>query len=52
VAMNDYMTQVYKYKHDDPGKSLFITTAEATINYLKKIQNIPDYRKVKRIEVD
>jgi 5'-nucleotidase/UDP-sugar diphosphatase len=52
VAMNDYMIQVYKYKHDDPGKSLFITTAEATINYLKKNQKIPGYRKVKRIQVD
>ncbi len=52
VAMNDYMTQVYKYKHDDPGQSLFITTAEATINYLKKIQNIRSYRNEKRVQAD
>lgn len=52
VAMNDYMTQVYKYKHDDSGQSLYITTAEAMIKYLKKIQNIPGYRNVKRIEID
>ena len=36
VAMNNYMTQVYKYNHSDPGQSLFISTADATIAYLKK----------------
>lgn len=49
VAMNDYMTQVYKYEHEDPGHSLFITTAEGTISYLKKIQKIKSYRNEKRI---
>jgi len=49
VAMNDYMTQVYKYKHADPGHSLFITTAEATVSYLKKIKKIKNYNGVSRI---
>ena len=44
VAMNDYMTLVYKYNHSDPGQSLFISTADATIAYLKRIQNIRSYR--------
>jgi len=52
VAMNNYMMQVYKYQHADPGQSLFITTAEATISYLKKIQNIRSYRGEKRVEVN
>jgi len=51
VAMNNYMMQVYKYQHADPGQSLFITTAEATISYLKKIQNIRSYRGEKRVQV-
>jgi len=52
VAMNNYMTQVYKYNHSDPGQSLFITTADATIAYLKRIQNIKSYRGEKRVQVD
>ena len=50
VAMNNYMTQVYKYNHADPGQSLFIATADATINYLKKIGNIRSYRGEKRVQ--
>lgn len=52
VAMNIYMTSVYKYKHNDPGRSLFITSADATIGYLKKIQKIRSYRGEKRIQID
>jgi len=51
VAMNSYMTQVYHYNHSDPGKSLYITTADATISYLKKLQTIGSYHGVKRVEV-
>lgn len=50
VAMNNYMTQVYKYSHSDPGQSLYITTADATIAYLKKIKAIKSYREEKRVE--
>jgi 5'-nucleotidase / UDP-sugar diphosphatase len=49
VAMNNYMTQVYKYRHSDPGQSLFITTADATIAFLKRIQTVRSYRGEKRI---
>jgi 5'-nucleotidase / UDP-sugar diphosphatase len=52
VAMNNYMTQVYKYQHADPGQSLFITTADATIQYLKKIQDIKSYRGEKRVQIN
>jgi 5'-nucleotidase / UDP-sugar diphosphatase len=51
VAMNNYMTQVYKYKHDDPGQSLFITTAEALISYLKSQSPVMSYRGISRIHV-
>ncbi len=52
VAMNNYMTQVYRYKHSDPGQSLFITTADATIAYLKRIQKIKSYRGEKRVQLN
>jgi len=52
VAMNNYMTQVYKYKHNDPGQSLFISTADATITYLKKVQNVRSYRGEKRVQIN
>ncbi len=52
VAMNSYMTSVYKYEHRDPGQSLFIATADATIAYLKKVGNIRSYRGEKRIQID
>jgi 5'-nucleotidase len=51
VAMNSYMTQVYKYDHADPGQSLFFTTAEALIRYLKKEGNLKSYRGEKRVLV-
>lgn len=50
VAMNNYMTSVYKYNHNDPGQSLFITTADATIAYLKNIQKVKSYRGERRIQ--
>ncbi len=50
VAMNSYMTQVYKYQHGDPGQSLFITTADALIEYLREIKNIRSYSGEKRIQ--
>jgi 5'-nucleotidase / UDP-sugar diphosphatase len=52
VAMNSYMTQVYKYKHSDPGQSLFISTADAIITYLKKNQAVRSYRGEKRIQIN
>ncbi|MDX9772683.1 MAG: bifunctional UDP-sugar hydrolase/5'-nucleotidase [Bacteroidales bacterium] len=52
VAMNNYMTQVYKYQHADPGQSLFITTADATITYLKENKDLRSYRGERRVQVD
>jgi len=51
VAMNSYMTVVYKYGHSDPGQSLFITTADATIAWLKKAGTVRSYRGEKRIQI-
>jgi len=51
VAMNSYITQVYRYTHSDPGQSLFITTADALISYLKKQNIIRSYRGEKRIQI-
>jgi 5'-nucleotidase/UDP-sugar diphosphatase len=51
VAMNSYMTQVYRYQHSDPGQSLFISTADALISYLKKQNIIRSYRGEKRIQI-
>ena len=51
VAMNSYMTQVYKYEHADPGQSLFFTTAEALISYLKKQGDVRSYRGERRVTV-
>jgi hypothetical protein len=46
------MTLVYKYSHADPGQSLFITTADATIGYLRKIKDIKSYKGEKRVTID
>jgi hypothetical protein len=45
------MTQVYKYEHADPGQSLFFTTAEALINYLKKRGDVRSYRDERRAAI-
>lgn len=51
VVMNDYMASSYKYEHKDPGQGLFRTSAEATIDYLKNLKNIPSYRGMLRVEM-
>jgi 5'-nucleotidase / UDP-sugar diphosphatase len=52
VSMNNYMTQVYRYSHADAGRSLYISTADATIGYLKELKNVGSYRGEKRVEVN
>jgi 5'-nucleotidase len=49
VAMNSYMSAVYKYDHKDPGQSQFKTSADNMIEYLKKNKNIRSYRGENRI---
>lgn len=51
VVMNNYMSSVYKFDHKEPGQGLFRTSAEATIDYLKELKNIPSYRGIKRVEI-
>ncbi len=52
VAMNSYMTEVYHYDHSDPGRSLFFTTAEALITYLKKESPLRSYGNEKRVFIN
>ncbi len=52
VAMNSYMTEVYDYEHSDPGESLFFTTAEALIEYLKSESPVRSYSNEKRVRVN
>ena len=51
VVMNNYMSSVYKYDHKDPGQGLFRSSAETTIEYLKKLKTIPSYRGVQRVKI-
>jgi len=50
VVMNSYLSAVSLYEKDDPGKDLFITSANMTIGYLEKQPSI-DYKGVKRVTV-
>ncbi|WP_159100526.1 hypothetical protein [Porphyromonas cangingivalis] len=50
--MNSYITSVYKYEHKDQGRSLFVTTAENMIEYLKKLKVVPSYQKENRVKVN
>jgi 5'-nucleotidase len=52
VAMNNYMSQVFRYNHTDPGRSLYISTADATIGYLRELKKVGSYRGEKRIDLD
>ncbi len=47
VGMNSYIASSYKFEHKDQGKSLYITTAENLINYLKVNKDL-NYQGVKR----
>jgi 5'-nucleotidase / UDP-sugar diphosphatase len=51
VGMNSYIASSYKFNHKDHGRSLYITTAENLINYLKNNKDI-NYQGVKRAFVE
>lgn len=51
VVMNNYMASVYQYDHKDSGQGLFRPTAESTIDYLKRLENIPSYKGVSRLKL-
>ena len=40
VGLNSYITSSYNFKHQDKGKSLYVTTAENMINFIKQKQKI------------
>ncbi len=41
VGLNDYVSSVYPFNHQDPGQSTTETVNEALIQYLKQEKNIP-----------
>ncbi|HCC50723.1 MAG TPA: hypothetical protein DEQ30_00630 [Porphyromonadaceae bacterium] len=49
VVMNSYLASISNYEKTDPGKGLFRTTADLTIDYLEK-QPAIDYKGVKRMK--
>ena len=50
VVMNSYLAAICQYKKADPGKGLFRTSADFTIQYLEK-QAAVDYKGVKRMMI-
>jgi len=50
VVMNSYLAAVSQFERNDPGKSIFRTTNEVTIEYLEK-QPAIDYQGVKRMVI-
>jgi 2',3'-cyclic-nucleotide 2'-phosphodiesterase (5'-nucleotidase family) len=50
VGLNSYISDSYKFDHKDPGKSMYVTTAENIINYIQQKGTI-DYAGVDRITV-
>ena len=40
VGMNSYIYSKYKFPHEDPGKSLNVTSAETLIKYIEKIKTV------------
>jgi 5'-nucleotidase len=51
VVMNSYLAAISQYEKKDPGKSVFRTSAELTIDYLEK-QPALDYNGIKRVKIN
>jgi len=51
VGLSSYIASSYNFKHDDPGISLYTTTAQALINYITSRKEI-DYSGVRRTFVE
>lgn len=51
VVMNSYAASTYQYPHADRGTSLYRTTADTLIDYLRKLHTIPSYQDEKRVTV-
>lgn len=51
VSMNSYMASVYPFEHKDKGQSLYLTTANNMIDYLKKTGTVKSYRGENRVEI-
>lgn len=47
VGLSSYIASSYTFDHHDPGESLYITTAQALINYISAKKEV-DYTGVKR----
>ncbi len=51
VGMNSYIASSYKFKGNDAGRSLYITSADVLMSYLEKVRKV-DYAKTKRASVE
>lgn len=51
VVLNSYMATVYQFPHKEAGQSLYVTTADETIKWLKELGSVPDYSNEKRIQI-
>lgn len=49
VVMNSYVATVYSFPKKETGKSLYIVTADATIDWLRELGQAPDYSAERRI---
>jgi len=47
VGLSSYIASSYSFEHKDPGKSLFITTAQSLINFISEKKEV-DYKGFKR----
>ncbi len=48
VGMNSYIASSYKFQHKDPGKSLFVTTAQTLIDFIINQKQV-NYQGTKRV---
>jgi 5'-nucleotidase/UDP-sugar diphosphatase len=48
VGISSYVASAYKFSHQDPGRSLQSTTAEALISYLQSGVDLSIYRDIQR----
>lgn len=47
TAINSYIASSYRFDHTDPGKSLYITTAQVLIDFITKKKEV-DYKGIQR----
>lgn len=51
VSMNSFMSSVYPFNNKDKGSSLYVTTANNMIDYLRNKKSIKSYRGENRVKI-